>query len=130
MNDTQHNNTAIMLSIIVLSVTFLFVVMLGDVMLNVIMLSVVYAECHYAECHNAESHYAECRYAECRGATEQDKLVFSSEEERMTLSSGWATQGENSPITKSQARPNFTNLSCRLVRTKLERFLCLHTLLP
>ncbi len=81
------------------------------------MLSVVYAECHYAE----------CRYAECRGASEQDKLVFSSEEERMTLSSGWATQGENSPITKSQARPNFTNLSCRPVRTKLERFMLTYT---
>ncbi len=86
------------------------------------MLSVLYAECQ-----NAESPYAECRYAESRGASEQDKLVFSSEEERMTLSSGWATQGENSPITKSQARPNFTNLSCRPVRTKLERFMLIYT---
>ncbi len=52
INDIQHNNTAIMLSVVILSVRLL--------------------QC----C--AEYHYAECHYAECRGAV-KNTLAYHRE---------------------------------------------------
>ncbi len=57
-NDTQHNNTAIMLSVAFNLLLCWVSFMLKIVILSVTMLSIVYAE----------NRYAECRYAECRGA--------------------------------------------------------------
>ncbi len=84
-NDTQHNNTTIVLNIIKAECRFLIVIMIlcyyvimtlgtNDTQNNktTIMLSIIKAECcfficHYDECCQAECHYVECHYAECRG---------------------------------------------------------------
>ncbi len=61
ISDTQHNNTAIMLSVIMLSV----------IMLSVIMLSVIMQSC-------CECHCVYCRYADCLVARMEPTLRVES----------------------------------------------------